>query len=320
MTTPPFIVVQTSKPSRKIPQYDGGEDLVEKPMKSQPEPPVEETSNDLANPPISRIVRDYRQRRHNHHYPADPALKEDSFRHRNIMVLSVYDATTQGWRTMPLKYDVQTTTDKELWLEIRSIYRKHLQNIWRRIFLFKKLRHLMPIQVQTILAPIILLLIVSEYTKNGVPQRTDPKDYPDSHAFLYAYHHPHRIQTEKEWVRWFAKMGSETDRTCGLEFKEGLWAEKFGLLVVGAMVADATTCIIWCTKGGDLDTVFTVMGFVLAAEAGKLILTKQNMWCMLIFQLLSVSLLCTIRLPCLFELSRLADRKLDQIDLYSIAS
>lgn len=51
---------------------------------------------------------------------------------------------------------------------------------------------------------------------------------------------------------------------------EGLWAEKLAALAILATIGIITASIVWCVKGGDLQTVFTVMGFVLTLVAGKL--------------------------------------------------
>lgn len=55
----------------------------------------------------------------------------------------------------------------------------------------------------------------------------------------------------------------------GLEFVEGLYAEKLLGIAIIATIAIIVVCIVWCTLGGNLQTVFTVMGFVLSLIAGK---------------------------------------------------
>lgn len=69
---------------------------------------------------------------------------------------------------------------------------------------------------------------------------------------------------------WFEDFDSNDQRTNGLEFVEGLWADKLAAVAILATVGIITTSIVWCIKGGDLQTVFTVMGFVLTLVAGKL--------------------------------------------------
>ncbi len=72
------------------------------------------------------------------------------------------------------------------------------------------------------------------------------------------------------WVDWFEDFDSNDQRTNGLEFVEGLWADKLAAIAILATIGIITACIVWCLKGGDLQTVFTVMGFVLTLVAGKL--------------------------------------------------
>lgn len=71
------------------------------------------------------------------------------------------------------------------------------------------------------------------------------------------------------WVDWFEDFDSNDQRTNGLEFVEGLWAEKLAAIAILATIGIITASIVWCVKGGDLQTVFTVMGFVLTLVAGK---------------------------------------------------
>lgn len=72
------------------------------------------------------------------------------------------------------------------------------------------------------------------------------------------------------WVDWFVEFDrSSPGETKGLEFKEGLWAEKLVIVAVLCTVAIITVSIVWCALGGNLQTVFTVMGFVLSLIAGE---------------------------------------------------
>lgn len=86
---------------------------------------------------------------------------------------------------------------------------------------------------------------------------------------MHAYHHPDRLHPDHRWVDWFVEFDSNDSRPNGLEFVEGLWAEKLALVAILASVAIIVVSIIWCVLGGDLQTVFTVMGFVLTFAAGK---------------------------------------------------
>jgi hypothetical protein len=102
-----------------------------------------------------------------------------------------------------------------------------------------------------------------------VPIRTDPKDYPDSKSFMHAYHHPDEVRPDHIWVDFFVDFDAHDKRTNGLEFVEGLWAEKLAALAVIATVAIIAISVGWWALGGDLQTVFTVMSFVLSLVAGE---------------------------------------------------
>ena len=55
----------------------------------------------------------------------------------------------------------------------------------------------------------------------------------------------------------------------GLEFKEGLWADKLAAIAIILTIAIIVASAVWCALGGDLQTVFTVMSFVLSGVAGE---------------------------------------------------
>jgi hypothetical protein len=64
---------------------------------------------------------------------------------------------------------------------------------------------------------------------------------------------------------------SET-RQNGLEFVEGLWADKLAAIAVVFSIAIMVVSVVWCALGGNLQTVFTVMGFVLTLVAAQIAL------------------------------------------------
>ena len=99
--------------------------------------------------------------------------------------------------------------------------------------------------------------------------RVDPKNYPDAKQFTHAFHHPDTIRPDHHWVDWFVAFNDEAERTNGLEFVEGLYAEKLLGIAIIATIGIVVTCIVWCLLGGQLQTVFTVMGFVLSLIAGE---------------------------------------------------
>lgn len=86
---------------------------------------------------------------------------------------------------------------------------------------------------------------------------------------MHAYHHPEEIRPDHRWVDWFVEFDADDTRQNGLEFVEGLWADKLAAVAILATVAIIVVSIVWCVKGGELQTVFTVMSFVLSGIAGK---------------------------------------------------
>lgn len=172
----------------------------------------------------------------------------------DLLFCVFHGSGSHSWRTAPYTFDRRRTNDQELWEDIRAIYRDQLQRPWRRVFLFKKLKLLAPI----------------EYTPNQVPIRKDDKDLPDKHTYLHAYHHPDRIHARHDWVDYFAELKEDgRGKTVGLEFVEGLWAQKVAGLAILVTVAIIVVSAVWCAEGGDLQTVFTVMSFVLGGATGE---------------------------------------------------
>lgn len=87
---------------------------------------------------------------------------------------------------------------------------------------------------------------------------------------MHAVHHPDRIRTSHEWVDWFTEFkASDRGKPVGLEFQEGLWAEKLAIIAILITIAIIVVSIVWAVRGGQLQTVFTVMGFVLSGAAGE---------------------------------------------------
>ena len=58
-----------------------------------------------------------------------------------------HGAPSHRWRTAPFVFDRRRDDDREIWEDIRHVYRDELQGIWRRILGFKKLKHIIPIEV-----------------------------------------------------------------------------------------------------------------------------------------------------------------------------
>lgn len=125
---------------------------------------------------------------------------------------------------------------------------------------------------------------------------------------MHAVHHPDRIRPDHEWVDWFTDFKyDDRGKTVGLEFQEGLWAEKLALIAILITVAIIVVSIAWALRGGQLQTVFTVMGFVLTGAAGEFISDMAvhddvvGSGKLSVVQLKLLWLRCTIRLLCRIE-------------------
>lgn len=75
---------------------------------------------------------------------------------------------------------------------------------------------------------------------------------------------------------WFANFDADDRRRVGLQFVEGLYADKLAGIGVAATIAIVVVSIVWCVRGGELQTVFTVMGFVLTLVSGRLKLAVEG--------------------------------------------
>lgn len=85
---------------------------------------------------------------------------------------------------------------------------------------------------------------------------------------MHCYHHPQQTKTHHQWVDWFIQFQKDPSKTYGLEFVEGLWADKLALLAILTTIAVIVVSVVWCALGGQLQTVFTVMSFVLGGATG----------------------------------------------------
>lgn len=173
-----------------------------------------------------------------------------------VLLLCVFHTNSHNWSKAPIRFNPHKTTDRELWTDIRDTYRFQLRNPWLRWISFRHVTSIVPIA----------------YSPNGAPMRTDPKDFPDARLLRHAYHHPEEIRSQHLWVDYFTDFDSGDKRQNGLEFREGLWPQKLGVVALLASAGIIIASIIWCVLGGDLQTVFTVMGFVLTFVAAEIAL------------------------------------------------
>lgn len=88
-----------------------------------------------------------RRRRHSgrgYEMPREKALPSKV----ELQLCVFHGAPSHRWRTAPFVFDRRRDDDRELWEEIRRVYRDELQGVWRRIYGFKKLKKIIPIEVQ----------------------------------------------------------------------------------------------------------------------------------------------------------------------------
>lgn len=71
----------------------------------------------------------------------------EKFSAKMNLICCVFDPTTHDWKTTPVAFDRLRDNDRDVWFELRRAYRDRLQMRWRRIFLFKRLSHIVPIEV-----------------------------------------------------------------------------------------------------------------------------------------------------------------------------
>ncbi|KAI4251560.1 MAG: hypothetical protein LQ352_004773 [Teloschistes flavicans] len=195
-----------------------------------------------------------RKRRRHSRYASGYDMPREKNPKIDMLLCVFHSPSSHTWRTAPLSFDRRRIDDRELWEDIRDTYRMELQMAWRRIFSMKRLKHIVPVT----------------YSHNGVPCQQDASKYPNSHTFMHGYHHPDRVRRDHVWVDWFTQFKDENPKqTIGLQFVEGLWAEKLVAIALLITLAIIIVSVVWVVKGGNLQTVFTVMSFVLTGAAGK---------------------------------------------------
>ena len=72
-----------------------------------------------------------------------------------LQICVFHGAPSHRWRTAPFVFDRRRDDDRELWEEIRHVYRDELQGFWRRILGFKKLKKIIPVQVPSLVCRVL---------------------------------------------------------------------------------------------------------------------------------------------------------------------
>lgn len=65
----------------------------------------------------------------------------------DLLFCVFHGAPSHRWRTAPFVFDRRRVDDRELWEDIRGVYRDELQGVWRRVVGFKKLKVVVPVEV-----------------------------------------------------------------------------------------------------------------------------------------------------------------------------
>ena len=112
------------------------------------------------------------------------------------------------------------------------------------------------------------------FSENGIPNKANVgADFPSARALRHLFHHPEQVRTKHAWVDAFLDLDAKSKgKQAGLQFMEGVNADKLGVVAIAATIAIVVVSIVWCVKGGNLQTVFTVMGFVLTLVAAQVAL------------------------------------------------
>lgn len=66
----------------------------------------------------------------------------------DLLLCVFHGAPSHRWRTVSYYFDRRKMDDRELWEDLRGMYRDELQRWWRRVFMFKKLKKIIPVEVQ----------------------------------------------------------------------------------------------------------------------------------------------------------------------------
>ena len=84
---------------------------------------------------------------------------------------------------------------------------------------------------------------------------------------LYAYNHPSEFGTGTDWIEWVFRL-RQPDKRHALEFVEDWNGTR--IAIVGTIPCFASTLVgvIWSARGGDIQTAFTVAGFILTTTTG----------------------------------------------------
>ncbi|KAF2183736.1 hypothetical protein K469DRAFT_751445 [Zopfia rhizophila CBS 207.26] len=145
-----------------------------------------------------------------------------------------------------LKHPNLIPSDERLFKELRKTYLKDMCGFWRRNFSLKTLRRLRLLSYTSTTRPVPVPL--DEFTMQEV---------------LWAYNHPSSFGTETDWIEWVFRL-RQPDKRHALEFVEGWNPTRIAALGALPCVASTLVGVVWSALEGDVQTAFTVAGFMLS--------------------------------------------------------
>jgi hypothetical protein len=79
---------------------------------------------------------------------------------------------------------------------------------------------------------------------------------------LFAFNAPSKITTENDWIDWVFRL-RQVDRRHALEFVEGWNGARIAVAGTLPLLISTIVGVVWSVKSGDVQTAFTVAGFIL---------------------------------------------------------
>ncbi|CAG8980873.1 hypothetical protein HYALB_00013512 [Hymenoscyphus albidus] len=143
-------------------------------------------------------------------------------------------------------------SDRQFFEALREAYLGKMCGFWRRAVFLKSLRG-------------IRLLSITPTTRPTIV----PLDDFIIQEVLHAYQNPSTIETEHDWIDWVFRL-RQPDRRHALEFVEGWNGTRIAIAGLMPLLVSCVLGVVWSWRTGDVQTAFTVAGFVLTA--GTLVL------------------------------------------------
>ncbi|KAH7120711.1 hypothetical protein EDB81DRAFT_233269 [Dactylonectria macrodidyma] len=138
-------------------------------------------------------------------------------------------------------------TDVAFFRELRTQYLRHMCSFWRRAFSLKTLRGFRLLQ----------------FTPTTRPTAV-PLDEFEMQEILYAFRCPAHINTDHDWIDWVFRL-RQVDHRHALEFVEGWNGARIAVAGSLPVLLSMVVGVVWSVRSGDVQTAFTVAGFILTA-------------------------------------------------------